>query len=551
MNESSLSSQAQAISGPSILAFRLCLAFSGASAQYVRMDEDGVHFAACRDGSPFSMWWCFGLTRDTLAAAARQKEAPLHAPRKAPKDVPSLLLPCIWEKTSEVLGSSGLARCVPVYRASDGVWRRVPKRFCRFEPEQERFVFYVPLSGDSVELAYCYPYGLEDVQALLQSLERNHNVDIRAIGHSAHGRPFWLLKMGKGSFHIWLTARHHSGETPGSYVLEGLLRRASRWPELLDHVTIYAVPVMDVDGVAEGMYGKDRPPRDFNRDYVASPCRPEIAAFIREAEKIGRADVFIDLHAPAPGDVSFLVPVCETLASARHWQRCWDLGRTLEMLAPASCPVRVADMSQGALNWSGDEIMQTATYFFYKRFRAMAMTLETSYHYAWHNKLLTPKSWRALGEALLQALALEAGLFSRFSITHIPRPPLLVPRLKNWILVSWPPLPVREGQEAVQIEAAQPVSGGIMSRRLITTPRAQERSLSFVYRLKGEPADLKIVLKCFSPSSNLPTGEIERFTITLPPSRSWKKIVFNSPYRTYRIILRLQNFCGRLEIKNF
>ena len=104
----------------------------------------------------------------------------------------------------------------------------------------------------------------------------------------------------------WLfafTARHLSCETPGSFVLEGIIDEIlSGSPEgdwIRDNADCVFVPFMDKDGVEAGDQGKNRLPHDYNRDYIKGRYAA-VRAFkeLIERESSGRKIVFFDLHAP-------------------------------------------------------------------------------------------------------------------------------------------------------------------------------------------------------------------------------------------------------------
>lgn len=498
------------------------LDFPGASAHYLRQRRGALHFAARRDDGPTSMWWHFaleGLEGDPVE--------------------------CVWEHTEQVLGSSGLGAVVPVYRAN-GQWRRVAARSCNYDPEAREFRFQLPAVAERLELAYCYPYGLDRVEAMLKRLARRGHAHVREIGASEGGRPMQLVEMGHGDTHIWLTARHHAGETPGSYVLEGLLRQACRRPDLLDLVTLHAVPVMDLDGVAEGMYGKDRAPRDFNRDYVAEPCRPEVAALIQAAEWVKAAHLFIDLHAPAPGNASFVVPVCEPLAPAEHWERVCDFSRTVQVLAPTTCPIRVADISRNALNWYGDYLMQNSTSYFQSRFGALGMTLETSYHRAWNGRLVTPAGWQGLGRAVLDAIGVHVGLLPAPDVHDIPLPPPLIPRMHRWMCITWPPMDVSERRDCLQIVADEPVSGAVMHRPVFG---GRGRHGQLMYRLQGEVEGVTVGIKGYDRHVGRPTGSIQNATFNLHPGTEWQPLECRHSQVEYMLLARVHGLRGRLQLR--
>lgn len=105
-------------------------------------------------------------------------------------------------------------------------------------------------------------------------------------------------------------------------------------------------PMVDLDGVEGGRYGKDRPPRDMNRDWSANPCHVEVRA-IRAAiaDLVGRHRYrwFNDFHAPHPSGFSFPVPVRPSHLGKADWAAFWRFAALLAKEAPAECPIRAAD----------------------------------------------------------------------------------------------------------------------------------------------------------------------------------------------------------------
>lgn len=73
---------------------------------------------------------------------------------------------------------------------------------------------------------------------------------------------------------IYCLARQHAAETPGSWVLDGFLRRMDAAGP--DAPLVWAVPFADPDGVARGWGGKDRFPFDFNRSWGSKSFPPEL-----------------------------------------------------------------------------------------------------------------------------------------------------------------------------------------------------------------------------------------------------------------------------------
>lgn len=495
--------------------------FPGGSAGGLRIEEGVIRFHALLGGGPVSMWWHFAL----------------HSDR--PRTVE-----CVWERTHEVLGSGGLAAAVPVCECGSG-WRRVSPRSCHFSPQRQELRFRVPCRQGVTQVAYCFPYGGERLGNLKRELAGTGRATVRTLGHSEHGRPFELIEFGEGPLQVWVTARHHSGEMTGGYVLEGLVREALRQPRLLRAARFHVAPAMDVDGVAEGLYGKDRSPQDFNRDYVSRPTRPEVAALRQAAEAAGRVDLFLDLHGPAPGDCSFLVPTNEAQASAEHWEAVVRLGQWLEALAPARCPVRVADIQRGALNWTAENTLQTSTSYFHGRFGALATTLEVSYHRTWAGQLLRDRDWLALGRALARTLAVQCGVRRAPDVSDGAPPPSLLPRFDHWTCVHLPiAMEMREVEGALRLTG----TGGKSSGWMMHTAYLPKGKVAFSYRLSGKVGRVTVTAKGFERRSGLPTGHWVTTPVQLKATGTWQTVGVKS-HEAARLMLRVEGLEGTLEVR--
>jgi hypothetical protein len=497
--------------------------FPGAAAENLRLEKGQVRFHAPRGEAPISMWWHFGLELDACET-----------------------IECVWERTDEVLGAGGLGAVVPVYH--DGLrWRRVPTRYCQYLPEQREFQFRVPCRKAHNQVAYCFPYTWEQLNRFVDDLADGGLVHVRRIGESAHGRPFRLIEFGHGELHVWIAARHHAGEMSGSYVLEGFVREALKQPALLGAATFHVAPAMDVDGVAEGLYGKDRPPQDFNRDYVSKPMRPEVAALMQAAEWSGKAHLYLDLHAPAPGDGTFLVPAKEAFAGLDHWNMAWQFGRYLEALAPSGCPCRVADLQRNFSNWSSENTLQTSTDYFYHRFGALSMTVETSYHRSFNGRLVSYRGWTSLGKALARAVAIEAGAGRVPDLPPVEKPESLLPRFRNWWCVHVPrEVELTEHPAALEITGTSPKSYCWMMNKQVLAP---DFEAGFAWRLEGTVEKLTVTVKGWDRGAQLPTGTWESMEVPLEASATWQTHSIRHREGAGLLMFRVEGLQGRLELR--
>jgi hypothetical protein len=157
-----------------------------------------------------------------------------------------------------------------------------------------------------VRFAVSIPYQEADLARFLQKHRGNRLLRVETLTRSKKNRAVELLRAGSSDapHRVMLTARHHSCESTANYVLEGLLSTVlsatpdGRW--LARNVDFFVVPFVDKDGVEDGDQGKNRRPRDHNRDYDGESVHPEVRA-IREQVPLWAGDrirVALDLHCP-------------------------------------------------------------------------------------------------------------------------------------------------------------------------------------------------------------------------------------------------------------
>ena len=109
---------------------------------------------------------------------------------------------------------------------------------------------------------------------------------------------------------LFVCARQHAWESGGSWVGRGfadfLMSDAPAAAALRKRTIVYFVPVMDIDNVAIGAGGKNQEPHDHNSDWTDKPVFAAVAAaqaIIRDLDKAGTFDLFVDLHNPAANDL--------------------------------------------------------------------------------------------------------------------------------------------------------------------------------------------------------------------------------------------------------
>jgi len=129
--------------------------------------------------------------------------------------------------------------------------------------------------------------------------------DTLAISHEGRAieRVLIVPETRKPEARILLTVRHHACEMMASYLLEGIIEsviQETSLEYLRSHVEFMIIPFVDKDGVENGEQGKNRVPRDHNRDYDGESLYASTAALREQvpAWADGKLRIALDLHCP-------------------------------------------------------------------------------------------------------------------------------------------------------------------------------------------------------------------------------------------------------------
>ncbi|MFA6244147.1 MAG: M14 family zinc carboxypeptidase, partial [Candidatus Hydrogenedentales bacterium] len=170
------------------------------------------------------------------------------------------------------------------------------------------FSYSFPADNGSVWFSFTIPYQKADLGKFLAAHSNSSVLVTESLCKSAKGRDVELLRAGRldgePKFRMVLTARHHACETMASFALEGFLDAVLAEDDdgywFRRNVEILAVPFVDKDGVEDGDQGKNRRPRDHNRDYIGPSVHPEVAALRTRVRNWsdGKLRMALDLHCP-------------------------------------------------------------------------------------------------------------------------------------------------------------------------------------------------------------------------------------------------------------
>jgi hypothetical protein len=166
--------------------------------------------------------------------------------------------------------------------------------------------FQVSFPAEAKDVRFCVsiPYLEKDLKKFLARHESSPNLKVETHCETPKGRKVERLRLGRldgsAETRILVTARHHACEMIASYVLEGILKEALSDPWYREKVELAAVPFMDKDGVEDGDQGKNRKPRDHNRDYSGESLYASTGAMREFVPRwsAGKLKLALDLHCP-------------------------------------------------------------------------------------------------------------------------------------------------------------------------------------------------------------------------------------------------------------
>jgi len=205
--------------------------------------------------------------------------------------------------------------------------------------EGPSFRYEVPQACEEVRFCFAMPYLEANLREFLSRHAGDPHLQVGTLCTTAKGRAVEKLRLGcldAPKHRVLITARHHCCEMMASYALEGLLDAALADAWLQENVEFLAIPFMDKDGVEDGDQGKNRRPRDHNRDYEGDSLYPSVRA-LRELVPGWSADrlrLALDLHCPhirgPHNEVIYLVgsPFEAIWAEASRFAELLEAGRT-------------------------------------------------------------------------------------------------------------------------------------------------------------------------------------------------------------------------------
>lgn len=374
--------------GPSSEVGEIVADFEGAALEAWTFGEDGgfdIDLAPSPAGA--SRWYSFRVRgRRGLATPFRIVDAQAAAWESA------------WAFERPVVSSDG-----------GDTWSRVTATswsgfFFRFE--------HVPASEDEW-IAWVPVYNFSRWTERFEKLRDDPRVlTASVVGESLEGRPLHYLVLSGpevppgGRPAVWLVARQHPTETPGSWMLEGfldwLLGGAAEADALLRAAEIHVVPFLNPDGVVNGHYRVNGAGLDLNRVWSdPDPARAPTVAATRSLLSdwvAGGGDLrlFVDLHGDPGSRKNYMFYNLGDETRAREAVDFMEIfeGTTTLFGAEGAEPIEVdTRLAQG---WVGET------------FGVQAVTLEASFQDILHGPrgldYMGVADYRELGEGLGRAV---------------------------------------------------------------------------------------------------------------------------------------------------
>lgn len=359
-------------------------AFPGGNAAGLRQTGPGrIEFRADPRGGPAALWYHFRV----------------RAPGCARLRVDQVL-------DDALFGGLAAGRVRPVFRRTGGRWTRVANS--ALDAAARRFRFTVPCAGRDTEIAFCHPYQPAQWHRFAARVLRPAGARRVVLGRTEHGRNVEAWEVGDGPCTVLLTARHHAGETPGSYTLEGIV--TGLLAALPSGVALRIVPFVDLDGVVDGLYGKNRFPHDPNCDWAptATPHWAAVRALRAWLEAMPRPPrLAIDCHAPLAVHPHFLSWTVAVGMDAAFQKRMARVAESLRAACASHPATRLSPELTGEHpGWwtaTGGFAASTPGYL-QTRFSTLAVIMESAYHATHEHVSVGPAAWRRLGRALATGL---------------------------------------------------------------------------------------------------------------------------------------------------
>ena len=284
----------------------------------------------------------------------------------------------------------------------------------------EGFTLTVPQGQDDLLVTFAPLYTQAEWERFLAGRAPEGGWQRHVLCQSRKGRDVEWLALGapaETALHrVVFTARHHCCEMIANYVMEGIIDgiladdEPGSW--LRCQAAFCCIPFVDKDGVEDGDQGKNRRPRDHNRDYVGESLYPETAAIRDFLPRWGGTRgiaAALDIHCPwirgRNNDVIYQVG----REAPENWREQTRFGQFVEgALRPGALPYRTADNLPFGQEWNTAANFSAGMSFSRWSAGLPGMRLPTSFEIPYAEAsgvAVTADGARRFGSAVARALA--------------------------------------------------------------------------------------------------------------------------------------------------
>ncbi|HEX2866186.1 MAG TPA: M14-type cytosolic carboxypeptidase [Ignavibacteriales bacterium] len=194
-------------------------------------------------------------------------------------------------------------------------------RFTMIESPRMNY-FEKTFEQDTVYVSYYIPYNYSYLQERIKEWQKHSDVKVDTIGFTKHNLPLQMLTITDPNVSnsrkraVWIHARTHPSETPGSWHLDGIISELLSNNEVVNYykknLIFYIVPFTNPDGV---YYGKSRTNTDgvdveSNWGLPDGMASLEVLALRNKMKEINanhQLSVFLNIHSQAAKFATFWI----------------------------------------------------------------------------------------------------------------------------------------------------------------------------------------------------------------------------------------------------
>lgn len=271
-------------------------------------------------------------------------------------------------------------------------------------------------NNDEVRFSVGMPYTQVDFEKFIKQYKGNNYLELLTLCKTKKDRYVEMIKIGNQDltpkYKVLIITRNHACEMMGSYVMEGVIGAVMQNSWLLDNVEFLFIPFFDKDGVEDGDQGKNRLPRDHNRDFSEVSVH-ETTAALREFQPVwseNKLKLAFDIHCPwikgNNHEYIFLVGS----ENPEKMERQLVFSNILESNIKGKLPFYSKNMAKpGDFDWTDPKRPKAGSNFseWANKIKGidMASTVEFPYSYA-SGRVVTAQNARDFGKDMAKAIEL-------------------------------------------------------------------------------------------------------------------------------------------------